>query len=376
MVQKIILSVLRKENISYLFGILFLIYYPYFNYVNLVMSETYAIFLILLTTYCFTKAISRNKIFVSCTYLLAGYIILVKPIFLPVSIVVIILLTLNLYRNKKYVLISNIFLSIVFPVSQMLFSMHYYQNSKIQSGYGWHMWDRVIFYDKLIPKTSQNLDNLNKIYHANNKTLSFGYWWDVTKDLSELGYTEVETQKICEDIAHDGIKEYPIKFLINTFKNSYINFLQINSYSRVYKSKEEYFKEIDWFSNEQQHKPLTNVLVSQTYYNKFPFNKYILTINKYYAEIMNYFNYLFQNVIILFLYILAGGHSLYILFSNKFKKGETNFLLWFVAFSIIFGSNLAEYPQPRLFQLSVIFIIMIIGIKITTFFSIFKKETI
>lgn len=53
-----------------------------------------------------------------------------------------------------------------------------------------------------------------------------------------------------------------------------------------------------------------------------------------------------------------GTHeTIYILLTTGFRKNQIQFLLWFTAFSIFFGSNLVEYPQSRLFQPCVIIII-------------------
>lgn len=365
LVQRITLLMTQKEKLAYIIGIIFLLYYPYFNYVNLVMSETYATFLIILTIYFFIKVqINFNGITAMILFLLSGYIILVKPVFLPISIVIVILFLITVIRNRKYPLLLCVLVLFIFPISQSLFSKVYYGNYKLQTGFGWHMWDRVISYDKLKPHSSEHLKELEEIYAKKNKTVPFGYWWNVTKDLSEFGYSELETQKICEKIAMDAIADHPLKFIGKTFKNCYFNFLQIDSDAQVYSNSTLYLDEINRFAVEQQHKPLTNELSKQTYYGSFFLNDLILSLNFKYSKWSNYLNYLFHNSFIFSLFVLAGIHSIYIILSSGFRKNNKEFLIWFSAFSIIFGSNLAEYPQARLMQPAVIIIILILAIKI------------
>lgn len=365
LVKRIIFQVTKKEKLAFTIGIVFLLYYPYFNYVNLLMSETYAAFLILLLSYFFLKTqIKLNKLTATILFLLAGYIILVKPVFLPISIAIIILYSITVISARKYSFLIFILYITVLPISQSIFSKIYYDNYKLQTGFGWHMWDRVIFYDQEIPQSSEALNELKLIYKNENKPVSYGYWWDVTKDLSEFGYDESETQEICKNIAIDAIVEKPVKFISNTIKNCYNNFLMDNLGTRVYLNSEQYLSEIEKFSHEQQHKPLTNELSKQSYYQSFLFNDLILSFNYSYAKLSKYISFIFHNSIVFLLFVLAGIHTIYILLTSKFKRNRAEFIIWFTAFSVIFGSNLAEYPQARLMQPAVIFIIMVLSIKL------------
>jgi hypothetical protein len=365
LVKNIIFQLTNREKLAYAIGACFLLYYPYFNYVNLVMSETYATFLILLTCYLFIRTQVRfSKATIAILFLIAGYIILIKPVFLPISIAITVLYSISVVSSRKYSLLFFVSFILVFPVTQSIFSKVHYDNYKLQSGLGWHMWDRVICYDKQIPHSSENLDQLKEIYKNENKPVSYGFWWDVTKDLSEFGYKEPEIQKMCQSIAFDAIAEEPVTYILKTFENSYTSYIDHNTEERVYSNTSEYIDEINKFSKEQQHKPLTDELDLQTYYSSFYLNDKILSFNVKYAEFSNIFNYLIHNSVLLFLFVLAGIHSIYILLKSRFEKNRIEFLLWFTAFSIIFGSNLAEYPQSRLVQPAVIFVIIVITLKI------------
>ena len=363
-VKKIMLIIVKKENLAYIIGIAFLLYYPFFNFVNLVMSEMYATFLILLTCYYFMKIQVRfDKISAAILFLLAGYIILVKPIFLPISVAILVLYSIKVLYNRQYTFLPFVLLIVVFPLSQAIFSKNHYDNYKLQSGLGWHLWNRLILYDKQIPESSVHLSELKAIYKAHNKPVSYGFWWDVTKDLSEFGYNEVETQKICENIGKDAIAEKPVRFVMNTFKNSYYNFITDNTQDWTYDNADQYLKRIAHFSTEQQHKPLTDQLSKQTYYSSYIFNDKLLTINNRFAQ-FNYFNVIFHNSFVFLLYILAGIQIIYSLLYSRFKRNQKEFILWFAAFAIIFGSNFAEFPQSRLIQPAVIFVILIVAIKL------------
>lgn len=364
LVKGIIAATSKNKSFAYVIGILFLSYYPYFNTVNIVMSETYATFLIIFTCYLFLKVqLDFSNRISAVLFLMAGYIILIKPVFLPISFLIIILYSITTITSRSYSSLFMVLFILVFPITQSLFSKFHYDNYKLQSGFGWHMWDRVIFFDKQIPSSSEALDQLKQIYNKENKPISYGYWWDVTKDLSEFGYKELEIQKLCEKIATDAILEHPFKFLFKTFENSHIAFLKHNTQEKVFPNSVEYLNEIYEFGNEQQHKPLSMELSQQTYYSSFIWNNQILSFNVWYAEVSNLWNYLIHNSITLFLFVLAGVHSIYILLKSRFKQNRIEFLLWFTAFSIIFGSNLAEYPQSRLVQPAVIFIGMILTLK-------------
>lgn len=373
LVQKLVFMMTNKQNLAYVIGILFLLYYPYFNYVNLVMSETYATFLILLTAYYFLKAQKDQQVKSAIIlFLLAGYIVLVKPVFLPISATILLFYILSVFSVKKYKLIACTLIIFVFPIIQIVFNAVQFKNPTIQTGYGWHIWDRVISYDKQIPQNSIHLKQLKQIYKENNRPVSYGYWWDVTKDLSEFGFTEIETQKICEDVARDGIKEKPLNYFLNTFRNSYRNFITNNTPNQVYSEQKSYEETINAFALEPQHQPLTKRLLKQFDSEPTSFAKVILKINTDYANYSSVFNNVYHNIIVFSLYVLVGLHNLFFLLKSRFKRYRNETLLWFIAFSIIFGSNLAEYPQVRLMQPAVIFILISIALKCN---ELYEKKT-
>lgn len=364
LVRNIIFSITQKQKLAYGLGILFLLYYPYFNYVNLVMSEVYATFLILLTCYLFIKIQTELKRLTTIIlFLLCGYIILVKPVLLPLSLLIMFIYIITVIQARKWKYLWMVLFICVFPLSQSIFSKAYYNNFNLQTGVGWHLWNRVVYYDGQIPKESKTFKELKEIYKKEGKEFTVGYWWDVSKDLSELGYSELETQKICEKVAKDAMKEKPFEYLWLTFVNSYDNFLMNNPEDRVYQTSSEYINEIENFSSERQHKPLTDHLLKQKSSISNGKNEPVLYFNFKYAELSNYIILIINNRVVLLLFVLAGIHTMYNYFSSRFKRNTRELVLWFAAFSIIFGSNLAEFPQSRLIQPSIIFVMMVIALK-------------
>ena len=366
LIRNSIFRLTENRILAYVIAILFLLYYPYFNFVNLVMSETYATFFIILTLYLFIKYWQteawKTGFFL---FLIAGYIILIKPVFIPVSFALMFFVLIRNWQKRTFVSALVLLSFIILPLAQAMFSKQHYGNYSLQSGFGWHMWDRVISYDRSIPENSENLTSLKEIFAKNGREIPLGYWWEVTKDLSEFGYSERQTQEICGEVAMDGLREHPLSYIGNTFINSCTNFLQVNQDIGVYPTKEEYFEIIEEFSIEPQHQPLTVELLKQSKHST-AIADLILKGNYAYAKGMNYVNYLYHNVLVMIAFILTGLHTIYLLFKGRFKEHVLEFVIWFIAFSIVFGSNLAEFPQSRLFQPAMIFCVMAIVLKIFT----------
>ncbi len=376
LVRKTIQLITRRMALAYIISIVLLLYYPYFNYVNLVMSEAYATFLILLTIYLFVKNYFHlNGITASVLFLLAGYVILVKPVFLPASLLIVILSIVNFLQNRKYIMLISISTILIFPFAQCLFSKVYYDNYKLQTGLGWHLWDRVIYHDKQIPYSSESWKNLEGIYEQHHWPVSKDFWWNVTKDLSEFGYTEAETQHICGTIAMAGIASNPLRYMTNTLVLCHSNFLQENLYANVFPSLSEYYHEMENFSEEQQHRPLTIELLKQKDSTSRPFWNSLIAFNFSIARLSNSAYFFFHNSVIFFFYVLAGIQALYLLLVRKFKKNVCEFLIWFSAFSIILGSNMAEFQQSRLILSAVVLVMMILSIKLNEWVNYLYSRT-
>jgi hypothetical protein len=349
--KKLTIIQTAQKNLSYVVATLYLLYYPNFNYVNFVMSETYASFLILLLIYLFAKVNRRFKPWTAALmFLIAGYCVLVKPVFLPVSVFILFLFSLQCFRNKKYSRLTCILAVFIFPSAQSVFSKIKYDNYTIQSGMGWHLWDRVIQSDKLVPENSASLEKLKEIHALHHKSVNYGFWWDVTRDLSSFGYTEVESQKICKNVALDGIRENPGSYFLNTIGNSVRTFLIPVSSGDVYNTYSGYYQKVNDFSFEPQHVPLTDQLSRQNCF-RYPvsrFQEYMLGINYRISILFNSAVGLFHNWLILGLYLLAGIFSLFLVVQKRMIENSLFFLVWFTSFAIIFCSCMLEYVQPRL----------------------------
>lgn len=361
MAKSIVLKQTGRQHLSYIIAIIYLLYYPHFNHTNFVMSETYAGFLILFLVYLFVRLRLNFKTFTAILmFLVAGYCILVKPVFLPAVILIALLFFIEQIRNKKYRSLFCIFSILAFPLVQSVFSKTHYGNYSLQSGTGWHLWDRVIQSDKLIPENSVHHDNLKNIYAAHNKNVNYGFWWDVTRDLSDFGYTEIQTQEICKDVALDGIKENTGSYLLNSFRNSGITFLTQARSGDVYDSVSGYYEKIHNFSFEPQHIPLTEKLLQQNCFKSSPsaLQELLIDLNFRFSQLSDPFNLLLHNWLVLALFILAGIFNAYLFIKSRFRENTIAFLTWFVAFTIIFCSNMLEYAQSRFMLPAVVFVIM------------------
>jgi len=292
-------------------------------------------------------------------FLAAGCSMLVKPVFLSIVLLLLLFFSLDAIRLKKYGRLACMLGVLVFPASQSVFSKTHYGNYSLQTGLGWHLWDRVIHYDKLIPTHSAALQELQNVHAAHGKRLSYGFWWDVTKDLSELGYTERQTQEICKDVSLDGISENIFPYALNTFRNSGTTFLVAPVSGDVYPGTEAYRNKILGFSGEPQHVPLTARLMEQRCFSApSAFRESLLRINHRISELSDPFVSVFHNALILFLYLLAGIFNLYLLVKSRFRKHAGLFFIWFVPFATCVCSNMLEYSQPRFLIPAFIFVIL------------------
>ncbi|MCW3103318.1 MAG: hypothetical protein JWO09_1758 [Bacteroidetes bacterium] len=360
LVKALVIKQTGRVHLSYLIAIIYLLYYPHFNYCNFVMSETYAGFLLLLMAYLFISLQKNYKTSRAVMlFLAAGCSMLVKPVFLVIVLLLLLFFSLEAIRLKRYSRLACMLSVLVFPISQSVFSKTHYGNYSLQTGLGWHLWDRVIHYDKLIPTNSAALQELQEIHARHGKALSYGFWWDITKSLSELGYTEQQTQKICKDVSLDGISENIFPYALNTFHHSGTTFLTAPLSGDVYAGTEGYRNKILGFSGEPQHAPLTVRLLEQGCF-KTPsaFRDGLLRINYRISQLSDPLSVIFHNGLILFLYLLAGIFNLYLLVKSRLRKHAGLFIIWFIPFATCVCSNMLEYSQPRFLIPAFIFVIM------------------
>jgi len=377
MARKIVFSLTNKLHLGQIAGILFLIYYPYFQYTSAVMSEIYAVFAIISLVWLFVKTKEKSSpVLITLMFLLGGYVVLIKPVFLSVTIIVTLYYIIRIYKLRKLMLYVYILPVLIFPVYQITVSKICYSNTNLQTGMGWHLWNRVIHQDGLIPESSEALDNLKKIYAENGRKFKAGYWWNVTENLSKFGYKEMEIQEICKQVAVDGIQENPLKYTLLTFRHFFRNFLEENENVIYYNSIDKYFISINSFAIEQHHGPLSDRLMQQDYYKDFKGINTGLRINYFISEIFKKADFLFHNILIFVLYIFAGIYYLYKVFNNRFRKYQSESLIWLAAFGITFGSVLVEYVQARLMLPALIFVYMIIIIFINDIITDFSNRKI
>ncbi|MDF2437646.1 MAG: hypothetical protein K0Q95_2022 [Bacteroidota bacterium] len=365
----------RKQKLSYLIVVVYLLYYPYFNTCNFVMSETYACFFSVLIVFLFLKTQANyNKWISFILFLSCGYSILVKPVFLFIVIPVMVLYALQSIRFKEYSRLLALSAVLLFPFLQSGYSKVHHNNYSLQTGLGWHLWDRVIQSDKLIPHDSEKLEELKKVYRSHGREPNFGFWWDITRDLSEFSYEEKKIQDICKNIALDGIREYPREYIINTFSNSAKTFLEHPANNQVYPTTHDYKLMLANFSNEPQHIPLTDHLKTQVIFvsTKSFFSELIMKLNHRISGFRDPVNLIIHNLFFLIIYLAAGTFYLVQMFMSGFRNKVNESFIWLVPFFIVVGSNMLEYDQPRFLLPGFIFVVISIVNFMSDFIRILK----
>lgn len=363
-VRKITFLQTKRLKLSYIICILFLCYYPYFNYTNAVMSETLACFTMIIYVYLFLKVKMDNRpLTLFLFFFISGYSVLLKAVYSPIILIFLINIVFKIIQEKKFVLLLYTLSILIFPLSQSVFSKIYYGNYTIQTGLGWHLWDRIIESDKSIPVKSTSLEELKAIYAEHKQTVSFGFWWDVTADLSRFGYSETQAQEMCKNISIDGLRQEPADFIFKTFRNSAQIFASPLLSFSVQPYEKDYSQKLQEFGVEPQHVPLVKMLEAQ--YNFSPYantKNFFLKANYKFSQVYDNASFLFHNYFILFLYILSGIYFLYDILKDRITDSINNMVIWSVPFIIVICSNMLEFPQTRYILPAAVFIIITLAI--------------
>ena len=354
---KIVFDLTRRTAVSYACGLFFLLYYSYFTFVYVVMSEIYAVFLLVLFGYLFvrsTRTLSPTSVAPLCV--VGGCLTLVKPALLPAVLCLVALLVVKSCRAGAWRPLLALPLLILFPVMQAFFSKAYYDNYAIKTGAGWNLWNRVIWHDRLVPIRSEELSRLRRIYHEHGREMSLGFWWDVARDLSEFGYTERETQEICWRVAIDGIREFPLGYLSGVLSSSYRSFNDPVDAENVHDTQERYRSRIRNFIGDRQHLPLANALAPQ------PVNRlgqaYLLEFHDRQARRFNRFAGILHNPVSFVLFSVCGLYCMFEAVRRRFESCVEPLGFWVIASSLVVASNMAEPGKDRYTLPAVIFAFM------------------
>lgn len=334
---------------AYLLGLLYLLYLPNLVFANMLMSETLASFLLIAACYAYFSYIAQPTKWtgaILCLFL--GYMPLVKTVFLPVALIIFVLLVYRVLSfNRPHAIVLLLFF--LFPASQLSVSSHLFHNMKLQSGLGWHLWDRVIAHDQLIPARSTALDSLKRVLAQNRQQPETGYWWNVTRQLSELGYSEKQCQDITLRVALDGIRENPWIYLRNTATESYHVLVYPNEVA-VPPAFTAYQQRLEQFCHDPQHGPFCKQMKQQTLYSRFALTPVMMTVFAGWAAGYNAMARLFHHPLIILLFLLSCFISLYHLIRQGHGCDQGLWLIGLCAIAVVVGSVMAEYPQSRLIQ--------------------------
>lgn len=193
---------------------------PFFNYAHLAMSETWFIAGFLFVIFLFDQSIQyKSKYFIAATFTMAGYIFLVRPIagvLFPILIFLFLFFAQSEFKLKTILLSSVLFFC--FPVTQSVFNKIEFNTWNLREGFGWNLWNRVIFTDNHFPEHSTATIALAKKLNLPDFVPSKGHWWEVTSQLSNLGLQPHEIQDFYLKVDLEGINEYSLQYTLNTLK--------------------------------------------------------------------------------------------------------------------------------------------------------------
>jgi len=135
---------------------------------------------------------------------------------------------------------------------------------RLTSGFGWHLWNRVLHCDQSIPRQSAELARLiQEVRVKGDRGLALGCWWDLCAQLSRHGYTKEQAERVCTTIAMDGLRQNLWKYIANTFVLSWQTLFTDMPVRHVYPTYDVFFLYLDLFGREGQHVPLVTELSRQ-----------------------------------------------------------------------------------------------------------------
>jgi hypothetical protein len=347
----------RRKTLSYVCGLFVLMYYSYFSFVYAMMSETYAIFLLLLSSYLFIRSLSTlSSRFIAPLFVISGHLSIVKPVLLPAVLCFVSFLGPKCCRARKYGLLLALPLLPLFPAMQAVFSKANYDNFDIRTGFGWNIWNRVIWNDKLMPTHSEGFSNLTRIYKDHGREVNLGFWWEVARDLSEFGFKERETQEICKRVALDGLREFPLRYLSSVLYDTYRSFNDPVEAREIHDSQRKYISLISAFASDRQHLPVVDQLSGQSL-NHFG-HTFLLAFHNKMALSFNRLAATFHNQVIFVLFLIIGSYCVWELIRSRFESCVEAFTFWLVAFSVVLCSNMVEVRWDRYTLPAVIFVLL------------------
>lgn len=338
-----------SKTIGDLMGLLFLLYYPNLVFTHFLMSETLASFLLIGSLYGYALCSQQRNTWACCIWSLSlGYMMLVKTVFLPVAVIFFFLMAYQVLSVKRqhWMALLPFF---IFPLVQLGLNKQIFHNLKLQSGLGWHLWDRVIANDRLIPSSSPAYDSLKKTLALTNQRPDPGYWWGVTRQLSELGYTEEECQAITLQISLDAIREHPVRYIVNTVMESCRVLVYPNEVV-VPPGLDAWQEQLQQFCNEPQHQPFCEQAKRQGGYATSWISGEMMTLHNRFAGVYNAIAPAFHHPLVIMAFLLSWILCLYRAIRYGLFEDGGMWLSGLLVLAVVFGSIMAEYPQSRLVQ--------------------------
>lgn len=146
----------------------------------------------------------------------------------------------------------------VCPLAQSQFNRHFYSDSSIRAGMGWHLWNRITFTDGSIPPHSETLRRMapDLARRGLSNPVTQDYWWGVCQRLSGAGYTRQETDDFCRSIALEGLREHPWFYVANTAWLSLRMLFEPVLPQMVFFSYDQYLEAIKVFGGQDPHRRL------------------------------------------------------------------------------------------------------------------------
>jgi hypothetical protein len=194
-------------------GLLFYSHYPFANFSVMVLSENPAVFLWLLSYWLIEKGVlDEEPIFWAVGFLVGGYSMLVRPIFLfPMLLLLAAVAWIRLKRNPAGVLLGLLALFTA-PLLHCGLSKSVYGNFSISTGKGLHLWNRVIGVDGSY--SLKHRDLFTAIYEYKNSPPRM--WWEDAPALARLGVTELDVDRRFLKASLDGIADFPMEYFTGT----------------------------------------------------------------------------------------------------------------------------------------------------------------
>jgi hypothetical protein len=246
-----------------------LLYFPLFNFAHVVMSETLATWLVLLACWlCMLGLCGGRTASLYGAMAVASYATLYKPVLLmawpllwTAAAFGHVSETACPHRTRALALALLLTWA---PLAQAAANYSAFGRFQVQGHTWWHLWDRVIAVDGSVPTGSPQLAAVTKELQSRGERLVAGYWWEFVAQLSRLGYSPDDCDRIVAAVVRQGLAQHWPRYLTGTVRHTWSE-LTIPAPARlVLPALEDYRVDLLRFGAEdRQHVPLAAQLLTQ-----------------------------------------------------------------------------------------------------------------